>query len=170
MSDQATDKDTTEDYSDLGFDVERHREALGAFAALDLHPESIKPALIARNLVLYEVTQGKFSIDTTIDIEEQEKAERAQAAIAFKVLYQSGNSRSVERVRSDVEKYFLTVSTPPTRIIPASHLHFRLSVRPRRGTEDSPAIHRGSEFVRWQVYRHGTYSSGTAEKSRWLCI
>jgi len=106
MSDQADYKVDAEDYSDLGFDVGRHREAFGAFETLDLHPESVRPTLNARNLILYEVTQGKFTIGDTADAGEQEKAERSQGAIAFKVLYRSANGENVERVRSDVEKYF----------------------------------------------------------------
>jgi len=106
MSDQADYKVDADDYSDLGFDVERHQEALRAFAGLGFHPESIRPTLIARNFVLYEVTQGKFTIGDTADALEQETAERSQGATAFKVLYRSVNGEKVERVRSDVVKYF----------------------------------------------------------------
>ena len=56
------------DYSTLGFDVEKHREAFRAFADLDLDPLSVPAALIAREQVVRVFPAATFQIGCALII------------------------------------------------------------------------------------------------------
>src|SRR5579871_4882774 len=96
-----------EDFHDLPFDVSKHAEGLNAFAALNLLPQSLKPALCARDLVFVRVPSSTFKIGVTDDPEAQERKEKSEGSIAFEVLYQADNTVEAEQVRREVERYFL---------------------------------------------------------------
>lgn len=96
-----------EDFAELPFDVSRHSEALNSFAALNLAPESIRPALRARDLVFVRFPSCKFRIGVTGDPELWESLEIDKGCIAFEQIYQADDSIQAEQIRAEVERYFL---------------------------------------------------------------
>ncbi len=96
-----------EDFQDLPFEVSRHTEALKSFAALNLAPESIRPALRARELVFVRVPSCTFRIGVTVDPELHEKCEIGNGSIAFEQIYQADDPTQAAHIRDEVERYFL---------------------------------------------------------------
>ena len=96
-----------DDFSDLGMDVERHREALTSFARLNLGHLSVRPALRAREVVFVKIPSCRFAFGITGDpgFQEQEEAERG--AIGFEVIHAAAGVAEAGQVRDEVERYFL---------------------------------------------------------------
>jgi hypothetical protein len=95
-----------DELSNLGFDVERHREALNAFSRMDLDPRAVRPALRARDLVLVRVPSGKFRIG----VERSAAPERAEGSwdcIQSEVICEAAEPDEAEAIRAEVERYFL---------------------------------------------------------------
>ena len=95
------------DFQDLPFDVSKHSEALKSFAALNLLPQSLKPALRVRDLVFIRIPSCKFRIGVTSSPDMQEGRESSEGSIAFEVIYQADNPLEAKQVRGEVERYFL---------------------------------------------------------------
>lgn len=96
------------DLSDLPFDIERHREGIRAFAKLNLDPQSVKPALRARDLVSIRVSSGMFRIGAAGgDTAAQEAAEKARGGTDFEIIHQCTGPEEAATIRSEVERYFL---------------------------------------------------------------
>src|SRR4051812_3273434 len=96
------------DFSDLGFDVARHRESLGAFVRLNLDARSVKPALRAREGVFVRAPSGSFYIGVSQqDPTALEAAERSEGCREFAVICRADTGTEATLVRNDVERYFL---------------------------------------------------------------
>ena len=96
-----------DDFSDLGFDITPHREALTSFARLNLELVSIRPALRARDLVFVRVPACRFAIGLTDDPVRQEASEVSRGCLGFVVIYEAESAAQAALVRHDVERYFL---------------------------------------------------------------
>ena len=95
------------DFQDLPFDVSKHSEALKSFEALNLLPQSIKPALCVRDLIFIRVPSCMFRIGVTENPIVQEKKESGKGSIAFEVIYQTDTPIEAQQVCGEVERYFL---------------------------------------------------------------
>ena len=95
------------DFQGLPFDVSVHSEALKAFAALNLLPQSIEPALRARDLIFVRLPSCKFRIGVTCDPAAQAESESRGGSLAFEVIYKADDPTAAFQVRGDVERYFL---------------------------------------------------------------
>ena len=95
-----------DDYSDLTFDIARHGEAFGAFAALNIEKKSVKLALKARDLVRYEGPSGKFLIGIGDDRVPSDEIMKSDNFVAFEVIYVAQDAGEANAVRADVARYF----------------------------------------------------------------
>jgi hypothetical protein len=95
------------DFQDLPFDLSNHEEALKSFAALNLLPQSIKPALCARDLIFVKVPSCKFRIGVTSEPDVWEKIDSNGGTAAFEVIYKATSPEEADLVRGEVERYFL---------------------------------------------------------------
>jgi len=95
-----------DDYSDLGFDVEAHREALRVFADYGFSEATTRAGLKARDLVAVRMKSGKFGIGVTDDLSSIEQGQRSPVCAAFEVIHQSRNGEEVQQIRAGVERYF----------------------------------------------------------------
>jgi hypothetical protein len=96
----------SDDYSDLDFDVEKHREAIRVFTAYGFDEATVRAGLRARDVVSVRITSGKFGIGVTDDLGNQEESQKAQGCVAFEVIHQSRSADEVQQVRAAVERYF----------------------------------------------------------------
>jgi hypothetical protein len=96
----------TDKYSDLGFDVERHREAFRRFAELDMSESGVRATLIAREAVFHRHPTCRFRIGSTAEWEASKREEAARGAVDLVQLYHAEDPAAVEGVRSDVYRYF----------------------------------------------------------------
>ena len=94
------------DYSDLGFDVETHREALRVFANYGFSEATTRAGLKARDLVAVRMKSAKFGFGVTDDLTSVEQGQRAPGCAAFEVIHQCGSGEEAQQIRADVERYF----------------------------------------------------------------
>jgi hypothetical protein len=93
----ASDDAPTPDFSDLDFDVDRHREALAKLPLLNPDPRSVKPILRARETVMFRRPSGAFSIVI---------ASPAGAVLPGSHIHDAPTPEEALIVRADVERYF----------------------------------------------------------------
>jgi hypothetical protein len=98
--------DGSDDYNDLGFDVEKHREAIRVFTEYGFNGATVRAGLRARDLVSVRMTSGKFGIGVTDELGNQEESQMARGCVAFEVIHQSRSADEAQQVRADVERYF----------------------------------------------------------------
>ena len=72
-----------DDYSDLGFDVEAHREALRVFADYGFSEATTRAGLKARDLVAVRMKSGKFGIGVTDVLASVEQGQKSPGCAAF---------------------------------------------------------------------------------------
>ena len=94
------------EYSDLGFDVETHREVLRVFADYGFSDATTRAAIKARDLVAVRMRSGPFGIGVTEDLAGVRQSETTPRSVALELLHQTRNGEEAEQVRADVERYF----------------------------------------------------------------
>lgn len=102
-----TDMSNAEDFSDLGFDMEPHRETFISFAKMNLAAIAVKPTLRARDTVVVRFPGTQFALRVTDDPARQEAEEIRRGSIAFAVIHQAESAEGASQVRAEVERYFL---------------------------------------------------------------
>jgi hypothetical protein len=98
---------TRNEYPDLNFDLEPHREAIAVMVSYGFSRDTIGASLIARDLIHVRVKTGRFIIGLAADLREAEESPLEQRCIAREVVYQSPDAHAAELVRREVEGYFL---------------------------------------------------------------
>lgn len=98
--------DRSDDYSDLGFDVEKHREAIRVFTEYGFNRATVRAGLRARNLVSVRITSGKFGIGATNEQDDERATQKARGCSAFEVIHQTKSADEAQQVRTHVENYF----------------------------------------------------------------
>ena len=93
------------DFQDLPFDVSRHVEALKSFAALDIPPRSVRPALRARDIVVVRRPSCRFRFGVALDAGAG--APRHGEGGESEVIHEAASADEARGVCADVERYFL---------------------------------------------------------------
>jgi hypothetical protein len=125
------------DFSDLGVDMARHQESLGAFARMKLDARSVRPVLRARDLVFVRVPSGSFLIGVTGgDLSAQEEAEKRRGCTDFEVIHETARVEEAHAVRAEVERYFLRHF--PRRTLSGAH---GVGAVDSKDSEEQPSYH-----------------------------
>jgi hypothetical protein len=101
------DETTEQEFSGLRFDIEPHREGLRAMVALGLDRASMRPALIARNVVLYEAPGTRFFVGITSDPTTECDLQSKKDCTYFVMLKNAESPAAAESIRADIARYFL---------------------------------------------------------------
>jgi hypothetical protein len=90
-------------YSDLGFDITPHREAIGKLIDYGYDAPTIRATLTARDIIFVRVVNSRFRIDVWNDPSTLPNP----AAFAGDVIFEASDAAQARQVREDVERYFL---------------------------------------------------------------
>lgn len=101
------DETSEQEFSDLRFDIEPHREGMRAMAALGLDRVSMRAALIARNVVLYEAPGTRFFVGVTTDPTMECDLQGKKNCAYFVMLKNAETPSAAESIRADIARYFL---------------------------------------------------------------
>jgi hypothetical protein len=96
-----------DDFSDLGFDMEPHREIFVSFAKMKLSPRAVRPALRARDMAFIRLPSSQIALRLTADPAQQEAIEAGRGGIGFSVIHSAAHLEEAQQVRVEVERYFL---------------------------------------------------------------
>ena len=100
-------KPISTDFTDLGFDLEPHRETVASFAKMNLAPSAVQPALRARDMAFVRFPSSRIALRVTEDHTRQEAVETSRGGIGFAVIHQAENAEDAWDIRAEVERYFL---------------------------------------------------------------
>ncbi|HEX5324030.1 MAG TPA: hypothetical protein VFW40_09605 [Capsulimonadaceae bacterium] len=101
------DETTVQEFSDFRFDIGPHREGLSAMAAIGLDKASMRAALIARNVVLFEASGTRFFVDVTNDPETERDLQLKKDCTYFVMLKNAESPEAAQSIRADIARYFL---------------------------------------------------------------
>lgn len=96
-----------EDYTDLPFDLTRHTEAFKSFSVLILAANSIRAALIARDLVFVQLPHCMFCFSIDDCLEVTKSMHDAEGFLSYQIIHHAESVDEANLVCSDVERYFL---------------------------------------------------------------
>jgi len=95
----------SDDYSDLGFDVERHKEAFRRFSESNIDPGSVRAILRARNALLFEFPGTLFHVGSATDFEHLSTDNEDGSLLAAVPLHHAEDPAEIELVWDDVARY-----------------------------------------------------------------
>jgi len=93
------------DYSDLNFDVERHREAFRRFSESNIDPGSVRAILTARNALLFEFPGTRFHVGSATDFKHLSPDNEDGSLLATVPLHHAEDPAEIELVWDDVARY-----------------------------------------------------------------
>jgi len=93
------------DYSDLNFDVERHREAFRRFSESNINRRSVRAILTARNALLFEYPGSLFYVDSAPRSENISPNTKDGSLLATVPLHHAEDPAEIELVWDDVARY-----------------------------------------------------------------